>query len=217
MNKVRLRGNGSASAPEKITMQEAEKGENMRMMKLAVMLAAVLVLLPGGVMAELIAEGDAVEGNSWSQAFTEGGTRISFDRMVFEITSGPAVFESPGFSSSDTNSDTNSDTDWNATLSNENKKIEAVASRDTTFAQFTLHFTGNKTDATVSNPLIFVFHAYPSGQTDPVDYCTATWDGTSWSFSQVDLVAVPLPGALVLLGVGLMRLAAHRRRRLLQG
>jgi hypothetical protein len=166
---------------------------NKRMVMVSVVALALVLALTGSGMA-------------WYQTFTEGGYGNEFDTMAVYMVSDNASFEAPGFDGFTVDG-------WTA------KPIESApvsayqASSETAVQEisFNLLFSGNREDFTENNQLVFEFYTYLDG--NQVNYAEAKWDGSGWDINPPDLAPVPIPGALLLVGAGLVRLAAYRRKR----
>lgn len=169
------------------------------MTKRVVLIASVL-LFAATASADFVAEGDPIEGGSWTQWFQESGVG-QFDFMAVRMTSADC-FESPTMSSLASG--------WvNTDATAKRAYAEGPAVTNMTFP---IHFAGDRTD-----PLEFEFFAF-NGET-LVEAANAAWSGSSWNITlssatptRGDLTMVPLPGAALLGLIGLTAIAALKRR-----
>jgi len=180
---------------------------NRNLMLVLVLISAHIMLTPISTQATLIPLGEAFEIGSWSQRFEETGVG-TYDTLEFFMMSAASDFEAPGVTNF-------SASGWTGHLINPDYAL--ASGPDVTWSQFDLLFT-----SAIDTPLVFNFLAWDGGVFGTLrEHVQATWNGSSWSFDTItttdpkdyNRAAVPLPGALLLLGVGLARLAAYTRRR----
>jgi len=154
---------------------------------------------PTTAKAELLDFGDLIEGNSWAQPFNESGVG-NFDTIeVFMISDGD-FFEAPGFYNFNNGS-------WSIEdpFTDVATYVKATGS-DVTSLKFNIKFYGSK-----SNPLTFDFLAWNDGTL--LEAARANWNGR-WSFSAAPAENyVPEPATMLLLGTGLIGLAASGRKK----
>lgn len=172
---------------------------------------ALVLLLPAAAPANIITVGGPNPIGSWTQAFQETTKEeYPFTKMV--ITSDSILFKAPGFMDLPEG--------WSTNLSEGTATTVVATGLDTSYAEFKIYFD-TETDETFT----FTFEAWGNipnmGETveTVLDSATLSWNGEAWNVDctptaySYDVALVPLPGALVLLGAGLVRLAAYGRRR----
>lgn len=178
----------------------------MRRLKVVFLCALVLAIcLPGIAAADLIDFGDPIEIGSWAQAFNESGVG-SFDAMEVFMVSGASDFNPPGFSNF-------SGAGWSGDVINPDYAVATGTAQ--TNMNFNIRFTSNQ-----STPFAFDFLAWEGGVFGTLkEAAHAVWTGSSWNITAItnpDINGynrVPIPGALVLLGSGLLGLAGLGWRR----
>jgi hypothetical protein len=186
------------------------------MKKLITLCAGLVVLVAtGGAFADLSSVGDPEATGSWTQGFVESGVGY-FDLVAVRMLpgtdtttghapSGQDSFEHWGFTGF-------SNTGWSTAKELESAPVgwptEVVAfGTSVNSLTWTIHFAGT----TANKPLVFDFVAMKTGQDVVAECARATWNG-SWSFSvgnywaptRAELMAVPVPAAVLLglLGLG---------------
>ena len=144
---------------------------------------------------------------SWSQGFIEHSVGW-FDTLKVEMVSPePSSFEYRVFLDFDAS-------DWTPTSNSPDFREAWAAGPKVETLQFTLHFAGELAD-----PLAFEFRALEGGPGGEIrESALLSWSGSAWNikYNYDDphcIAVVPLPGAVLLLGAGLARLAAYARRR----
>jgi hypothetical protein len=178
-------------------------------MKLLMALAlGAVICIPGMAMADMTIVGDSWIIGSWAQGFNETG--VTFREVETFMVSGSTNFESPGFESF-------SDNSWSGASPNPNYAIgTGPSSSNLTWA---IKFTGSTADS-----FAFDFFAWTDSthKDPPAEYAHAVWNGSGWAINSnvndktgedYDRGAVPIPGALLLLGAGMVRLAPYSRRK----
>jgi len=169
---------------------------------------ALVFYLPCAASASLVAIGDPVLGNSWTQRFYEDGhgdhVLSGFDKLeVFMLSDGDA-FEAPGMNNFDPSG-------WASSLLT--PQYILASGPITNLLYFNMLFVGD-----TSNTFNFDFLAW-EGTSDVVGYHVA-WVG-SWQISAFRTdgseyasrrAAVPIPAAVWLFGSGLLGLVGIRRR-----
>jgi hypothetical protein len=175
----------------------------------AMVSVAALLLVAGMANASIVAVGDPVEGDSWSQQFVESGVGL-YNFMGIQMLSPGDTFNSPAFSGF-------SQGGW-TTSSN---ALAGIASGPSvTSMTFYVRFADNKAE-----PFQFQFSAFFDD--DPLESVIATWSGSGWGIAGADSpptreecenAAIPEPASIIvwgLLGAGCAggAVAARRRKR----
>lgn len=174
------------------------------------LLLLLLLVLPGGGQAEVMDLGEPVLVGSWAQWFQEHHVG-AFDTLAIEMVSPEtAFFEAPGFLAFGSPG-------WTAFWDPGNPRAARASGPGTETLSFRLHFSGLPT-----KPLAFSLWAWEGGPAGTLrEDANLSWTGQTWeityNYEDPQCVApespVPLPGAFLLLGAGLVRLAAAARRR----
>ncbi|MDD3581168.1 MAG: hypothetical protein PHW74_09125 [Desulfobacca sp.] len=164
--------------------------------------------LVGAGRADVMYLGGPQEGNSWQQTFTMYNSQ-TFDYLEIANNEGTSIFEKPGF-------DNFSDFGWSGQFVGDSAYEASASGPAVAQLQFDIHFTGDS-----DTGLAFDFKAYNGGeQGNLLEIAHLAWDGGGatgkWTITYTgdhESVVVPLPGAVLLLGGFLGRMAAYTRRR----
>ena len=153
--------------------------------------------------------GEAVPSGSWSQGFREHSVG-AFDTIQVFMTEAAAAFAEPVFQDFDV-------AGWRGTTTGADYRTASAAGPAVETLTVTLHFAGELTD-----PLTFEFRAFEGGPEGTIkESAVLAWSGgatpawtITYNYDDPHCVAmVPLPGTMLLLGAGLVRLVAYVRRR----
>lgn len=159
-------------------------------------------LVAGSVHALQIID-DPIPTGSWSQVFKEHSVG-QFDTLKIDMVSDDS-FKEPVLQFF-------SVADWVGS-SITPQQVTATGSPVDTLV-FSLHFEGD-----LPNPLAFEFRAFDGGQDGAIrESARLDWSGSTWAITyNYDnphcIVPVSLPGAVLLLGAGMVRLVTYARRR----
>lgn len=146
-------------------------------------------------LAVVCLQGEAL-AIGWQASFVtnDAATHSAWDRLFIELSG--IQFQSPGISNL-------SDATWSGSLDPSRTLINVTGPARTTDLTYTLTF-----GAASTTPFTIDFFQFSNGHLLAPETTRGIWDGSRWSFSQrPDLVAVPEPGTLFLLGSGLAALA----------
>jgi hypothetical protein len=174
---------------------------------LVLLALGAFLCLPGMAGANTTPIGDPVPAGSWAQEFQEHSVGY-FDTLGIFMISEDSCFESPGFLSL-------SAADWTSSYDPLYPDKALATGPAVEVLNFTVHFSGEPV-----TPLSFDVKAWLGEVSDDTlkEFAHMSWDSNTWTITYAYqdphcVAVVPLPGALVLLGAGLVRLTAYARRR----
>ncbi len=184
------------------------------MTKKFLFLGSVLGLMLVGLVAGpgqcLETYGEAIPTGSWSQTFKEHSVGPFDTLQVIMLEPEAAAFAAPVFQYFDMSG-------WQGAAVGDYPREATATGPEAETLVFTLHFAG-----VLHEPLSLAFRAFEGGLAGIVrESALLAWSGgatpawtITYNYDDPHCVAVvPLPGALLLLGAGLVRLAAYGRRR----
>lgn len=177
------------------------------------LVVVTLLVAANGAVADLSAIGEPVEGNSWSQPFSESGVG-SFNFVAVRMTSSGDAFESPAIH-------TFNRSGW--TIGSEDATMANASGPAQTSMNFSIKFAGS-----TSNQLEFDFVSFNGDLLK--DAAHAVWKPGSWAITtftvsksgvdgtgitgwqRSDFEAVPVPAAVLLGMLGLGAAGIRLRR-----
>jgi hypothetical protein len=173
---------------------------------LAALALGTVISLPGMAMADMAAVGNPTIVGSWAQEFQVHSVGL-FDTVGIFMTSTDSDFLYPGFLSFNV-------AEWKSSYNFQTPDEALATGAPVDILNFAIHFSGEP-----STPLSFDVKAWSDGVSGTLkEFAHLNWAST-WTITYEHpdphcVAVVPLPGGIVLLGAGLVRIANYRRRKL---
>jgi hypothetical protein len=173
---------------------------------LAVLALGAVICLPGMATADMVAVGDPTIVGSWAQEFQVHSVGF-FDTVGIFMTSTDSDFLDPGFLSF-------SAAGWKSSYNFLHPDEALATGAPVDILNFAVHFSGEPI-----TPLSFDVKAWSEGVSGTLkEFAHLHWASPTWTITYEHpdphcVALVPLPGGLVLLGAGLVRLVTYGRRK----